>query len=234
MTLKLLDRDQKRELLRGTGLFAKLRAAELEHMLGFVTERRFDKGAVIVERGEDGSGMMVLAAGRARVTACSAEGREVTFAILEPGMTFGEMSLLDGKPRSATVSAMQECLVLVVERRDFLAVLRADADVALRLMELLCERLRNTSITLEEIALLDFPSRLARLLLKLAHQYGQAGPRGVRILLRISQTDLGTLVGSTRESVNKQLKIWREAGITDEEDGYLLIRGMALLHAVAG
>lgn len=233
MSLRPLDRFAKRELLRGTPLFAILQPGELEEMLGFVTERRFEKGTAIVERGEDGSSMMVLATGRARVTASSADGREVTFAILEPGMTFGELSLLDGKPRSATVSAMDDCLILVVERRDFLRVLRSNADLVLRMLALLCERIRSTDIALEEIALMDFPSRLARLLLKLGRQYGEASPHGLRIRMKLSQTDLSTLVAATRESVNKQLRAWREAGIMDEEGGYLLIRDVTLLQAIA-
>ncbi|MGA9865404.1 MAG: Crp/Fnr family transcriptional regulator [Acetobacteraceae bacterium] len=233
MGLRPLDRFAKRELLRGTTLFAILQPTELEELLGFVTERRVEKGTAIMERGDAGSSMMVLATGRARVTAASTEGREVTFAILEPGMTFGELSLLDGKPRSATVSAMDDCLILVVERRDFLRFLRGNAELALRMLALLCERLRDTDIALEEIALMDFPSRLARLVLKLAHQYGESSPRGQRIRMKLSQTDLSTLVAATRESVNKQLRVWRDAGIIDEEGGYLVIRDVALLRAVA-
>ncbi len=233
MSLRPLDRFAKRELLRGTPLFSILQPPELEEILGFVTERRVEKGTAIMERGEDGSSMMALATGRARVTASSSEGREVTFAILEPGMTFGELSLLDGKPRSATVSAMDDCLVLVVERRDFLRFLRGNADLALRLLALLCERLRNTDIALEEIALMDFPSRLARLVLKLGHQYGEPSSRGLRIRMKLSQTDLSTLVAATRESVNKQLRAWRDAGIMYEEGGYLFIREMTLLQAIA-
>lgn len=234
MALRPLDRFAKRELLRGTPLFSILQPSELDDMLGFVTERRVEKGTAIVERGDEGSSMMVLANGRARVTAASAEGREVTFAILETGSMLGELSLIDGKPRSATVSAMEDCLLLVVERRDFLRFLRGNADLALRMLGLLCERLRNTDIALEEIALMAFPSRLARLVLKLGNQYGEASPRGLRIRMKLSQTDLSTLVAATRESVNKQLRAWRDAGIVEEEAGYLLIREEAMLKAIAG
>jgi CRP/FNR family cyclic AMP-dependent transcriptional regulator len=233
MGLRPLDRPVKRDLLRGTVLFSILQPGELEEILGFATERRFEKGAAIMERGEVGSSMMVLATGRARVTASSAEGREVTFAILEPGMTFGEMSLLDGNPRSATVTAMDDCRILVVERPQFIRFLRGNADLALRMLALLCERLRNTDITLEEIALLDFPSRLSRLVLKLAHQYGEPSPRGLRIRMKLSQSDLSTLVAATRESVNKQLGAWRQAGIIDDEAGYLVIRDVAVLRTIA-
>ena len=232
MAFRPLDRFAKRELLRGTPLFAALHPPELDQMLGFVTERRFPKGTAIMERGEGGSSMMVLATGRARVIASSAEGKEVTFAILEPGMTFGELSLLDGKARSATVSAMEDCLALVMERRDFLPLIRGNPDLALRLLALLGERLRYTDLALEELALLSFPTRLAKLLLKLGHQYGESTGRGLRIRLKLSQTDLSTLVAATRESVNKQLRAWRDDGIMDEEGGYLFIREVTRLRAI--
>jgi len=233
MTLRPLDRHAKRELLRGAPLFAVLQPAELEQLVGIVSEHRFARGTTIIERGREGSSIFVLATGRARATAVSAGGREVTLSIVEPGMTFGELSLLDGQPRSATVAAMDDCLTLVIERRDFLPFLRAHADLALRLLGVLCERLRQTSLALEEIALMDLPARLARLLIKLAQQYGVAGPRGLRIRLKLTQTDLSTLVAATRESVNKQLRSWREDGLLDEEEGYLVIRGLETLRAIA-
>lgn len=186
MAIRPLNRHAKRELLRGSSLFSVLRLAELDQLVGIVTERRFRKGAIIIERGREGSDMLVLASGRVRVTATSASGREVTIAILEPGMTFGELSLLDGEPRSATVAAMDSCLTLAIERRDLLPLLRSNADLVLRLLGVFCGRLRQTSLALEEIALMDLPARLARLLIKLGQQYGVASENGVRIGLTVS------------------------------------------------
>jgi CRP/FNR family transcriptional regulator, cyclic AMP receptor protein len=233
MAIRPLDRLAKRELLRGTPLFAVLQPAELDQLVGIVAERRFAKGTAIIEHGREGSSMMVLASGRVRVTATSASGREMTLSILEAGMTFGELSLLDGKPRSATVVAMDDCLALVLERRDVLPLLRSNADLVLRLLGVLCGRLRHTNLALEEIALMDLPTRLARLLLKLGQQYGAAGPNGVRIGLKLTQTDLSTLVAATRESVNKQLRSWREDGLLGEEAGHLVLRRPHTLQAIA-
>lgn len=233
MAIRPLSRHAKRELLRGSQLFSVLQLSELDQLVRIVTERRFRKGTTIIERGREGSDMLVLASGRARVTATSASGREVTIAILEPGMTFGELSLLDGEPRSATVTAMDDCLTLAIERRDFLPLLRSNADLVLRLLGVFCGRLRQTSLALEEIALMDLPARLARLLLKLGQQYGVASKDGIRIRLKLTQTDLSTLVAATRESVNKQLRSWREDGLLKEEAGYLVIRGLQTLQAIA-
>ncbi len=229
--LRPLDRNAKRELLRSTRLFATLRPAELDELLGFVAERRYARGAAVLTRGHDGASLMVLANGRLRIAAISAEGKEITLSLVEPGGVVGEIALLDGKPRSADVTAMEDSLVLVVERRDFLPFLQRSDDLALRLLALLCERLRNTSVALEEVALLDLPARLARLLTKLAQEYGAAVPDGVRIRLKLSQKDLSALIATTRESVNKQLRLWREEGVLDEEGGNIVIRKPEVLSA---
>ncbi|HEY5300456.1 MAG TPA: Crp/Fnr family transcriptional regulator [Acetobacteraceae bacterium] len=233
MNVRPLDRSAKRELLRGTPLFAVLKPAELDHLVGFTLERRFARGSTIMEYGSEGSNMLVLATGRARVTANAPNGKEVTLSILGPGMTVGEMGLLDGQPRSATVSAMDDCLTLVIERRDFLPFLHGNGDLALRLLGVLCERLRGTNQALENIALMDLPSRLARLLIKLGQEYGVAGPRGLTIRLKLTQTDLSTFVAATRESVNRQMRAWEEEGLLREEDGYLMIRAPEALQAIA-
>jgi CRP/FNR family cyclic AMP-dependent transcriptional regulator len=228
-----LDRAAKQRSLHQSWLFSELNASEQERLVDYVTERHFNKGEPLLERGRAGSNMMILVSGRARVTATSAEGKEVTLLILEPGMTLGELALLDGKPRSADVVAMSACLVLLVERRDFLPLLAQNSDLALRLMGILCDRLRTTSLTLEEVALTDIPSRLASLLLKLSTRYGLDDGHGRRIQLRLSQADLSSLIAATRESVNKQLRSWREKGILTEEDGHIVLsRPDALLALV--
>jgi CRP/FNR family cyclic AMP-dependent transcriptional regulator len=218
-----LDRLAKQRSLNQSWRFSVLLPSERERLVDCASERQFLKGEPLLARGRLGSNMMILVSGRARVTATSAEGKEVTLMILEAGMTLGELALLDGKPRSADVVAMSNCLVLLVERRDFLPLLTQNPDLSLRLMGVLCDRLRTTSLALEEVALTDIPSRLASLLLKLSTRYGTDGGRGRRIQLRLSQADLSSLIAATRESVNKQLRSWREQGILDEEDGHIIL-----------
>ena len=227
-----LDRSKKKQSLQQSWLFSVLNAPERERLIDVLAERQFLKGEPLLERGRPGSHMMILVSGRARVPATSAEGKEVTLMILEAGMTLGELALLDAKPRSADVVAMSDCIVLLLERRDFLPFLTQNPDLALRLMGVLCDRLRTTSLALEEVALTDIPTRLASLLLKLGTRYGSDERRGRRIQLRLSQTDLSSLIAATRESVNKQLRSWREQGILDEEDGLIILRQPDALQAV--
>ena len=170
---------------------------------------------------------MAVLAGRLRVSSVSADGREITLNVIGPGELVGEFALLDGKPRSNDVIAVEDTTVMVVERQQFMPFLLRHDTLVERLLVVLCDKLRRTSLALEEIALFDVPERLARLLVKLAADYGRPVPagqgQGVRIDLKLSQRDLSTLVASTRESVNKQLRVWREEGAIDQRDGYLIV-----------
>jgi CRP/FNR family transcriptional regulator, cyclic AMP receptor protein len=217
----------KREALLSSAFFRPMRPAEIDEILGFATERRYPRGSTVMAKGEPGSSMMAVLAGRLRVNSISADGREITLNVIGPGELVGEFALLDGKPRSNDVIAVEDTTVMVVERHQFMPFLLRHDTLVERLLVVLCDKLRRTSLALEEIALFDVPERLARLLVKLAADYGRPLPEGegagVRIDLKLSQRDLSTLVASTRESVNKQLRVWREEGAIDQRDGYLIV-----------
>ncbi len=225
-----LERNVKRAALLSSPLFAAMRSDELDEILKFASERRARRGQTILQRGDDGSSLMAVLRGRVRISSVSGDGKEVTLNVINPGEIFGEIALLDGEPRSADATAIEDTLLLVVERRHFLPFLRQNEGLFLRLLAVLCNRLRRTSITLEEIALFDLPVRLARVLLKLADDYGRPNAAGTRIDLKLSQRDLSNLVASSRESVNKQLRTWRETGVVDLEDGFIVLRRPAELH----
>lgn len=224
-----LERDARRAALLSSPLFSAMKPEELEEILKFASERRFRRGQTIFQRGDTGSAMMAVLRGRVRISSVSAEGKELTLNVINPGEIFGEIALLDGEPRSADANAIEDTLLLVVERRHFLPFLRQNDDMYLRLLAVLCSRLRRTSIALEEIALFDLPVRLARVLLKLGEDYGRPNGQGTRIDLKLSQRDLSNLVASSRESVNKQLRAWRETGVVDFEEGLLVLRKPAEL-----
>ena len=219
-----LERNAKRDALLGSPLFAAMQPAEVDEILAFASERRVRRGQTIFQRGDNGSSLMAVLRGRVRISSVSADGKEVTLNVINPGEIFGEIALLDGEPRSADATATEDTLLLVVERRHFLPFLRQNEDLFLRLLAVLCRRLRRTSMALEEIALFDLPVRLARVLLKLADDYGRPNSTGTRIDLKLSQRDLSNLVASSRESVNKQLRAWRETGTVDLEDGFIILR----------
>jgi CRP/FNR family transcriptional regulator, cyclic AMP receptor protein len=218
-----LDGDVKRAALLASPLFAAMQPAELDTVLQMSTERRFRRGQTIFQKGDDGSSMMAVLRGRVRISAVSAEGKEVTLNVINPGEVFGEIALLDGKTRSADAAAIDETLLLLIERRHLLPFLQSNQDLMLRMLAVLCERLRRTSVALEDVALSDLPVRLARMLGQLAEDYGRPTPKGTRIDIKLSQRDLSTLVASSRESVNKLLGAWRKDGVITLEGGHIIV-----------
>lgn len=219
----------KHDALLASPFFQHMNAAELDEIIGFATERRVPKGTVIFTKGDGGTSMMAVLAGRVRVSSFSADGREVTLNVIGSGEIFGEIALLDGKPRSADATALEDSALMVVERKNFLPFLLRNPQLMERMLVVLCERLRRTSMALEELALFDLPVRLARLLTKLSRDYGRPVPDGMRIDMKLSQRDLATLVASSRETVNKQLRGWREQGVLDMVSGYIVVKSATAL-----
>lgn len=222
-------REERREALLKSPLFQAMTPDELDETLKFAIERRFPRGAGIFQKGDDGSSLMAVLQGRVKISSVSVEGKEVTLNNIHRGEIFGEIALLDGKQRSADASATEDTLLLVVERRHFLPFLRQNDDLYLRMLAVLCDRLRRTSMALEDLALFDLPARLAKVLLKMAVDYGRPAEGGVRIDVKLSQRDLSTLVASTRESVNKQMQSWRRDGVVDMDAGHIVLRRSAEL-----
>jgi CRP-like cAMP-binding protein len=227
-----IDARMRRDALLASPFFHPMQPAEIDEILSFAVERRFPRGAAIYAKGDPGSSMMAVLAGRLRITSATPEGKEVTLNSIGPGEIVGEIALLDGKPRSADVVAAEDTTVLVIERADFLPFLLCHPVLVEAILSVLCERLRSTSLALEEIALFDLTARLARLITKLATDYGRPAEEGVRIELKLSQSDLAALVASSRESVNKQLAQWRSAGLIGTEAGHITVLRPQALRAL--
>ena len=177
----------------------------------------------IFDKGDEGDRLLGVLGGQVRIYVMSSEGRELIMNVLMPGDVFGEISLIDGKPRSASAVAIGSTDLLHIRRTDFLAALKKNCDMALKFMEILCERVRWTSGLLEDASLLDLPSRMAKRLLNLAEGIGEKEKDGIRIGLKLSQTDLGNMLGVTREAVNKQLREWKKDGLVDMQEGQVVI-----------
>jgi len=159
----------------------------------------------------------------------SAEGKELIHNIINPGQVFGEIALLDGKERSADAVAIVPTDVLVVLRRDFLPFLEADSALCIRLMTVLCEKLRQTSELAEDFMFLELRQRLAKRLVRLAQLYGRPWRSGVIINFRLPQRELAAMMGTSRESINKQLREWAESGWLEVDRGNIAILNMEAL-----
>lgn len=223
----------RRALFAQHFLLAKLEESALDTLLAVASERRFTGGQVIFQKGDPGTSMMAVLSGRVRISAYSEDGREIILNMVEPGQLFGEIALLDGKERSADATAMGKTELLILDRREFLPFLEHNPKIAVQLIEVLCDRVRRTSEMVESIAFLDFGARLARLLLQMAKNYGKEIESGLLIDLRISQADLGNLIASTRESVNRQLSAWTQEGVIAVDQGKITLLDQDALEAMA-
>lgn len=212
-------------LRKGGVLFADLSDQDLAGILQLASVVRYPAKQVVFLAGEEGGdALLVVLEGRVKVSLISAEGKEAILCILQPGEMFGEMSLLDGGPRSATVTTMEACRFLQIRRDDFLRFLEGHPKVALTLLATLSERLRATNDLVGNLSFLNLSARLARILLSLGQQYGKLGAGGIVIGLKLSQEELGNLAGVSRESVNRQLRLWVEAGVLDYDHGILVLK----------
>jgi CRP-like cAMP-binding protein len=224
----------RQAVLAENSLLKHLEPADRVRLAEYAQIVRFDADAVIFQRGDPGNGMMAVVTGRVKICAHSEDGKELILNIIKPGEVFGEISLIDGEPRTADAMALEPCQLLVLERRDFQRHLDDNPRMAQRLLAILCQRLRRTSAALEESLFLEVPARLARVVLHLARAYGIPARTGTCIDVKLSQSQLGAIAGITRESVNKQLGLWREAGWISLRNGYLTVAETAPLEQLAG
>jgi CRP/FNR family transcriptional regulator, cyclic AMP receptor protein len=213
----------KRQVLADHFLFGELTPAERDTLLAYARVERYPAGRTIFLKGSPGRGMMAVLKGRVRISASSPEGREIVLNTIEEGEVFGEIALLDGNERSADATAAADCDLLVIDRRDFVPFIESHPGLALRLIAVLCQRLRRTTQQVEDVLFLDLPSRLAKKLLDLAATRANRTPEGLRFDGKLSQRELGNMIGLTRESVNKQLAQWQQEGVIAVEKGIITV-----------
>jgi CRP-like cAMP-binding protein len=205
-------------------LFAGLAPASAALLAQAARKRAFRRGQIIFHKGDPGTSLFVIVTGQVKLILPSAAGEEVVLGVLDAGECFGEMAVIDGKPRSATVVAAVPTETLMVLREDFLRQVEAHPQLAIDLLELLARRLRGTDELVADAVFLDIGARIAKKLLDLAEAYGVVEPGGTVIGLRLSQVELARMVGATRESVNKHLRSYQAMGIIALERQRITIR----------
>jgi CRP/FNR family transcriptional regulator, cyclic AMP receptor protein len=215
-----------RRLLGDCFLFQGLGAEERRALVTKAHIRRFAAGETVFLMGAPGSSMMAVLSGEVRISISSPEGKELLLAILQPGEVFGEIALLDGKERSADAKAHTACSLAILERRDVLAFFERHPHAWPRIVEVLCDRFRDNTQHVAEVALMHLPGRLAKALLRM-----DADPRSRSG--GMSQRELGNLVGAARETVNKCLNEWQRRGIIRIEDNAVAILDRAALEQLS-
>ena len=219
------------DMLRRHHLLAVLEPDEAAALLKHASLRRFRPGETVFRREDPGDGMYGVLAGQVVVTVESEAGKELILNMFGPGDFFGEIALLDGKGRTATAVARESAELLFLARHAFLPFIEGHPRIAIRMMALLCDRLRRTTQLVEDSAFLNVTTRLAKLLLVLAAQHGERDEMA-SLTIRISQAELAQMIGASREAVSKQLSHWREAGMLRLGREQVVIRNPAYFEKI--
>jgi CRP/FNR family transcriptional regulator, cyclic AMP receptor protein len=195
--------DEHAQFLSKVPFFSTMEPDELRELAAVARRRAFDAHEVIFHRDDPGTTLYVIRSGRVRIFLTSPEGQEVALALFRAGDVFGELALFDGQPRSASAMAIEPVETYSIQRPDFISAVMRRPRMALQLLTMLAERIRQTDSMVESLLFLDVHGRVAKKLLELAETHGVSTADGVRIEMKLTQSDLAGLVGASRESVNK-------------------------------
>jgi CRP/FNR family transcriptional regulator, cyclic AMP receptor protein len=198
-------------------------------LISYSRVERYPSGREIFAKGSPGQSLVAVLRGSIKISSLSNEGKEIVFNIINAPEIFGEIGVLDGEERSADATAMTDCELLVLNRRDFLHLLENRADLCMIMLRILCQRLRQTSEQVEDVMFRHLESRLAKALLHLAESGAMHGPQSTSVELHLSQRELGNMAGGSRESVNKILQNWHRQGLIDLGKASVLIRDVEAL-----
>ncbi|MFC1515482.1 Crp/Fnr family transcriptional regulator [Thermodesulfobacteriota bacterium] len=206
------------ELLSQIPLFENLGPEDLKDLSILLREQKVKKGDVLFRKKSEGNALYFIRQGAIKIVLPSRLGDERIVTIFTAGEFFGEMSLLDGMPRSADAVAVQASRVLILDRSDFLRFLKNNESAIEKILSTLSLRLRKTDELLEDLTFLNIPARFAKKLLEIGETFGQRDGDAVRVSLKLSQQELADMVGATRESINKELRVLREKGLVTVTD----------------
>ncbi|MCB9640273.1 MAG: Crp/Fnr family transcriptional regulator [Myxococcales bacterium] len=212
---------QPRDLLSRVTLFEGISSEDLEPMIPLLRPKKCVRGQQVVEVNTPGQTLYLIAEGRVKVAISDSQGREVILSILHEGDFFGELSLLDQNPRSASVIALKSTLLYALEREDFMRCVDDNPRILHNVMQKLCERLRKADAVISDLVLLDVYGRVARYLLDLSKEQGQETEEGIMIPKLPSQQEIASMLGTSRETINRVLSELEKRGIL-ERDGRTL------------
>ena len=189
--------------LKQVPLFADLADEDLRELIAVAKRRIFRNGEVIFHREDPGQVLYVIKEGKVKISLISPEGQEISLVVFGKGECFGEFAILDGLPRSADAIALERVECYTLQRSDFHKTIMKNPKIAIQVMEVLSRRLRTTDQMVENLIFLDVYGRVAKKLLELADSHGSKVDNGIRIEVRLTQQELASMVGASRESVNK-------------------------------
>jgi CRP-like cAMP-binding protein len=216
---------KRTSFLKKIALFSDLGEENLKILATKFHSRKYKKKEVIFHQGDDSHVLYVIMKGKVRIFSISPAGNETSYRIFPVHDIIGEFAAIDGRPRSTTAQAIEDCILLEIERKQFLQCIHGMPDLAMGLIKILIEKLRFTTAYAETIVQYDATGRLLNMLLQYNKTIGVEIEAGKRYELNLSmhQEDMATMVGARREWVNRILRKWKKGGLIEYSQGKITI-----------
>lgn len=208
-----MQNEQIISFLKDVPIFCNLAIEELTAFVYICKERSFEKGQAIFYEEDMGTSFYIIVSGQVKIVMLSCDGREHILGVLKDKDFFGEMSLLDGEPRSATAIALEDVKVLSISRDSFVKLLRENPDICLKILVTLSKRLRQTDKRVESLAFLSAPGRVARTLLEFSKEHGEQKDADLHIHHKMIRQEFANIAGTSRETLTRVLMDLQEEGI---------------------
>ncbi len=189
---------------------------------------------LIFRKGDPGDAVMMIDHGQVAIFTASADTRPIMLAVMERGEIFGEISVIDGGDRTANAKAMVETGLVIIEKADFISFLERNPQVCMKLLRLICERLRATDVTVEDIHIFNVRPRLAKRLLSLADHFGITAGNSIVVTVNVAPSQLADMIGTSRSAVTSAFRHWVRHGIIELGAGQFTIRDRTALEAEVG
>lgn len=203
------------DFLKEIPLFSHLDEEDFQQLTNICSEKKFEKGQTIFYEEDMGTGFYIIVSGQVKIVMLSNDGREHILGLLRERDFFGEMSILDGEPRSATAIALSDVKTITITREDFTKLLRNNPDISIKIMFVLCKRLRRADRHVESLAFLSAPGRVARTILELSDEQGIKDDNKVIINHKMTRQEFANIAGTSRETLTRVLMEFQDEGILD-------------------
>ncbi len=211
------------EFLTYVPIFSELNDETLQKIEKVGTKKLFQKNDVVLMEDEVGTALFIIVTGKVKVSRTSTDGREVILTILSESDFFGEMAILDGQTRSATVIAIEDSELFIIQRSDFLELLKEFPEVSISLLQELTKRLRATDVKIKALSLKDAEGKVATVILQLADDVGKIKHGKVEIEKLPLQQDLANMAGTSRETISRTLHSFAKKGLVELDGNKLRI-----------
>jgi len=218
------DKILAEKFLRTVPVFTSLSEQYFNDIVQTIRIQHFKKDETVFYQSDTSNDLYIVLSGKVRASIFNEEGEELVLAVFEGGSFFGEMGLIDGADRSATLIADEDSILSVLERRRFLELIKQDVLIAIELLIILADRIRTANRMVGSLAFLDVNERLEKLLLQLALKDGKQNKDGLYKIRKMHQSEMAAQVGASRATVSKALKVLTFKKVLTERQGHFLIK----------